>query len=92
MRMHGIDRIAHQVAEHLSNLTFETTHGWQRTFALLDANAGVHDAALKNRNNTIDELLPGDLLRAGRLLVEAKGLVGDAETRRNSRSAYVRTP
>jgi hypothetical protein len=75
--MHRVDRVAYQVAQHLPYFAFKTPNRLIRPYLLLHPNAGIHNSALKYRCDALDQLFSRNLLRAARLLVKAKRLIGN---------------
>src|SRR3984957_16520561 len=76
-RLHGVDGVTHQVAEHLANLHIEASHRFRRAGTVFDADRGMYDAALVERKHAIEELLAGDRPGTAGLLVKTEGLVAD---------------
>ena len=74
---HRVQCIADEVGENLTDLSLEAMDVSHRTAEAIDVDVRVGDAALVDGEDVADELGEIDLLRAGGLLVEAKGLRGD---------------
>ena len=74
---HGVEGIADEVAEDLADFAFKAAERVTETPARLDGDGGVDDAAVVDREYLFGEGNEIDFLRAGSLLVKAKGLAGD---------------
>jgi hypothetical protein len=74
---HGIEGVADEVGEDLTNLAVEAVDFAVATAAALDLKVGVGDAALIDGEDRVEKVGDADLLRTAGLAMEAQGLAGD---------------
>ncbi len=74
---HGVEGVADEVGEDLTNLSVEAVDFAMGAAAAIDVNARVADAALIDGEDGVEEIGDVDLLGAAGLAVKAEGLAGD---------------
>ena len=74
---HGIQCVADEIREDLTNLSFEAMNSFRCSAKTIDVDVRVGDTALVDGEDAVRELGEIDLVGARGLLVEAKGLRGD---------------
>ena len=74
---HGVDGISEQIADDLTNLAFKTQDGAGDAFAPLHEDSRIEKPALIEKKRFFKQLRASYVRGIGRLLIEAKRLMGD---------------